>query len=160
MRRAAIVAIVLVLAGCGDARPTTQPTAAATAGGAGCTLRAMKFSELKGCQAASEQVSLVIPDSKEGKTSAKIVIASKDPLQILAAIAAYTYERRGGVHSFTVFSWVTRAGVSIDEYSGRLYWNNDGPIAVDICTAWVKIKASGGSIELCDTRTTLTLAND
>ena len=150
-----VVALLLsACAGGGDRIGPGDPTAPNTGT---CAIPPRTFADLAACNGTSEQIELEIAESFEGKTTAKIAITSKDPQAILAGMGGYAAEWSTGADSFTVFAYG-----SANDYAsgagynrGRIFWNNGGPITVDICTTISDL----GGIDFCETETTYTVTN-
>jgi hypothetical protein len=100
---------------------------------------------------------LTIAETFQGKTTAKVAIASKDPQVILAGMGAYTAQWSIGAVSFTLFAYGSRedaeSGVGFNR--GRIFWNDEGPITVDICTAY----AAAEGVEICTGQDSYTVDN-
>src|SRR5215217_4201804 len=115
---------------------SSSTTAAKTSAGANCSIPPRTYSDLEACDGNSTEIELTVAKSFDGKTTAKIAIASRDPRQILSAMGAYTKEWSTGADSFTVLAF----GAETDPESGagynrgRIYWNNGGEITVNLCT--------------------------
>ena len=136
-------------------QPAAQVTLVAVTGS--CSLPPGTYDDLAACAGTSGQIELNVADSFQGKTTAKITIPSKDPRAILAAMGAYTAEWSIGADSFTAFAYG-----SADEYEngsaynrGRIFWNDGGPITLDICTEWHDVEG----IDSCTSQETFTVAN-
>lgn len=167
-----LVAAALLVAACsggpGSAVGSTTPaparqTAEATdPPEATCTLATVKtYEDLVACRGTSEQFSLEVAESRQGKTVAKIIIPSKDPDTILGAMGASTTEWSIGADSFTLWAYGSRADAEESGYSrGRIFWNNGGQIEVKVCTAISVVEASDGSFEFCDEEATIMLTNE
>lgn len=167
MRRALVMTMVLI--GCSGAPPmaTTAPTMPAPASTITpvtdapaperCTLSMMTYGDLATCEGESEEYSIDIATSSVGKTVGRIIVPSKDPLEILAAMGAYAREHSGASDSFTVFAFGSELDAQEGGYNrGRIFWNNGGPIEVDVCTTFFDI---GEGVEVCDEHVELTLEN-
>jgi len=129
------LAVLAALAvGCSSGANRADPTPAA----ATCAFPPHTYDDLEACKGDSQQIELKVADSYDGKTTARIAITSKDPRTIVAAMGAYAAEWSAGADSFTVFAYGSesdyRDGGGYNR--GRIFWNNGGPITVDVCTAF------------------------
>lgn len=160
-------ACAILIAGCsgppGTAAPartpqTTvkQPTPPTSVS---CTIPPKTYADLASCRGESEQISLEVADSFEGKTVGRIAIASRDPAEILAAMGDYTRQWSSGADSFTVFAYAKvadyAAGAGYNR--GRIFWNNGGPITVNICTAFMDL---GDGMDFCEAEDEYTVTNE
>lgn len=152
MRASMSLICAILLAGCGstdspratsEARSTIQPA------GPSCTIPPKTYADLAACRGESEQISLEIADSFQGKSVVRIAIASRDPQAILAAMGDATRQWSIGANSFTVFAYAAAgdyaAGAGYNR--GRIYWNDGGPITVNVCTSYIDL---GDGIDFCD----------
>lgn len=160
MRRASIgLALAIALSACGGT-PSTSSVASRVAGvdASRCTVaNAKSYDDLRSCRASPVQVELEIADDFQGKTTSKIAVTSKDPDAILAAMGAWAVEWSTGADSFTVFAYGSESDAELGGYNrGVLFWNDGGPISVDICTAFTDLEGT----DFCEQRRSLTLAND
>lgn len=121
-----------------------------------CTLEMRTYSDLASCEGPSEEYSIKLAKDFDGKTVARIIVPAKDPLEILAAMGSYTREWSVGADSFTVFAIGSETAAAEGGYNrGRIFWNNGGPIDVQVCKAYVTIE----SLETCNDFIQLTLTN-
>lgn len=123
-----------------------------------CTIPPKTYADLASCRGDSEQISLEVADSFEGKTVGRIAIASRDPAEILAAMGEYTGRWSSSANSFTVFAYakVTDYAAAAGYNRGRIFWNNGGPITVNICTAFMDL---GDGMDFCEAEAEYTVAN-
>jgi hypothetical protein len=151
----ALLTLVLV-SGCRGAPAASTPATAAPAA-ASCRLPPRTYDDLAACTGSSQQLELKIASSYQGKSTAKIAVPSKDPQTILAAMGAYTAEWSIGADSWTLFAYGSAddASSGVGYNRGRLYWNNGGPITVDICTDY---KEADG-VEACSAQSHYTVTN-
>ena len=72
-------------------------------------------------------------------------------------MGAYTANWSTGSDSFTVLANGSKRdyGKGGDYNRGRIFWNNGGPITVEICTAWDDLEA----IDICTEQEQFTVAN-
>lgn len=140
-------------------KPAPTVAAATAPPGPSCTIPPKTYSDLASCSGESEQIMLDIASSYHGKTVGRIAIASQNPAEILAAMGEYTRLWSPGADSFTVFAYGAlgdyAAGAPYNR--GRIFWNNGGPITVNICTTFTR--ASDG-IDSCDAEDEYTVANE
>lgn len=170
-RSALALALVmtLLLVGCGGAPPATTRAPATQAPAITiapmttdpatdrCTLAMTTYADLASCQGESEEYSIEVATSSVGKTLGRIIVPSKEPIEILAAMGAYARENSGASDSFTVFAFGSETDAQEGGYNrGRIFWNNGGPIEVDVCTTFFDI---GEGVEVCDEHVTMTLDN-
>ncbi|MEW6223204.1 MAG: hypothetical protein AB1627_01105 [Chloroflexota bacterium] len=157
-----IAALVAACGGGGEASVSSVPSRATPAPPPApadrCELPPRTYADLAACQGSSEQLELQIAESYQGKTTAKIAIASKDPQEILAAMGAFTAEWSLGADSFTLFAYGSASDAAAGSYNrGRLFWNNGGPITLDICTAYMDL--GDGGPEICSEEQHFTVTN-
>lgn len=162
-----IGAACAILIGCsgspGNADATVKPTpavASATPPASGsCTIPPKTYADLAACRGESEQISLEVADSVQGKTVGRIAIASRDPAEILAAMGDYTRQWSTRADSFTVFAYAKAADYAegAGYNRGRIFWNNGGPITVNICTAFMDL---GDGMDFCEAEAEYTVANE
>ena len=152
---AALLLITLAQAACSGtvSVATPQPVAVATAepapsvaaasgAAASCSIPPKTYADLAACKGKSKEIKLDLAKDANGHTVARIVVASKKPKAILAAMGAYTAKWSQKADSFTVFAYGSRKdyrnGAGYNR--GRIYWNDGGPIEVKICTDWYKFE--------------------
>jgi hypothetical protein len=136
-----VLAAVVVLGACGS---DSQVSPTAPAGS--CTIPPRTYDDLAACAGpfAFLEGSLA-PDTVHTKWSAKIVIPSTDPDDILAGLGAYMSEE-GWTDSFIVLAYGANGPSTEGAYNrGRLLWNLRGPITVDICTEFADVRG----VEAC-----------
>jgi ABC-type glycerol-3-phosphate transport system substrate-binding protein len=146
----AMLLIAVLTAACSRTAPTHGPTNAPTkspsnvpsnapteVGAGSCSIPPRTYDDLAACTGASEEIELQVAENSDGKTVGRIAVASKDPLDILAAMGAYASANIStNANSFTVFAYG-----SADDYEngtsynrGRIFRTYRGPIKVAICT--------------------------
>jgi hypothetical protein len=162
----ALLVACLVVGGCGSvtrpgATPTSamnQPTEAPAATAAGCPVEPKTYDDLAGCDGESQQISLDVADGFQGKTIARIAIASRSPADIVAAMGAYTREWSTGANSFTLFAYgdVGDYAAGARYNRGRVFWNDGGTITVNVCT---EISQLEDGMDICDDEAEYTVAN-
>lgn len=121
-----------------------------------CGIPPRTYDDLASCDGQFAEISAKIAESYQGKTVVKIAVKSKDPDAIVSAMGASVYVWSTGADSFTVFAFGSKRDAEAGGYNrGRIFWNNGGPITVDVCTAWAKV----GGIDTCTDQDTYTVAN-
>lgn len=137
--------LVLLLAGCGSGVTSSATTISVTAPPSlttqSCTLPPASYEVLRACEGQSTQLELKIAESMDGKTTARIAVKSKDPEAILAAMGAFMSEWDAGARSFTVWAYGSARDARRGGYNrGVLFYNNDGPVTIRVCTAFEKLE--------------------
>jgi hypothetical protein len=144
-------AVVLALGACGGdpEAPTATPAGS-------CTIPPETYNDLAACTGPFLFLEGgMAMDNVRTKWSAKIVIPSKDPNDILAGLGAYMREE-GWTDSFIVFAYGWNDPSTEGNYNrGRLLWNFRGPITVDICTEFTHVKG----VEACTDQIEFTVSN-
>lgn len=142
-RLALLLLLVTFTAGCASrSAATPEPTPIGH-----CAIPPRTWADLDACEADPERLSLKIAESRHGKTIATIAVASKDPGDILAALGAFAVEWSTGADSFTVWAYSDAEAEDLGGYNrGVLFWNNDGPIEVGICTNWYDLDDGGPEV--------------
>jgi hypothetical protein len=168
MRRLAIAAVALLAAGCGGSAPTPSSLGASPPLGSArplgsatllavCAIPPDTYADLAACHGTADEFDLQLAKMSDGKTVARVAIASKDPQEILAGMGAYTAAHDTTAGSFTVFAFGSerdyKRGAGYNR--GRIFWNNGGPITVDVCTAWEK----PGNVDICTDELHFTVTN-
>jgi hypothetical protein len=140
------LAIALALSACGG-EPQT-PIAGS------CAIPPETYNDLAVCTGSYMFLEWTrAPDNVGTKSSAKIVITSRDPNDILAGLGAYAMAE-GWTDSFIVFAYGSNDRSIEGNYNrGRLLWNLRGPITVDICTQFAEIDG----VEVCTDQVEFTL---
>jgi hypothetical protein len=162
MRRSSIAAFALAVVGCGAGGPTPAPLAsslplASATRLAACAIPPDSYADLAACKGSAEQFALKLAKTFDGKTVARVAIASKDPQAILAAMAGYTAQWSTKADSFTLFAYGSQRDYKLGAgYTrGRIFWNDGGPITVDVCTRWEKV----GKVDTCTDELHFTVEN-
>ena len=146
---ALVLAVAFVLGACsGEPGRSASPVVS-------CTIPADTYDDLAACAGPFEFLEWSAGDSVRAKSSAKIVIASRDPNDILAGLGAYTREW-GLTDSFVVLAYGSNDPSIAGRFNrGRLAWKDRGPITIEICTAFAEIKGT----EVCTDQMEFTVSN-
>jgi hypothetical protein len=143
-------AVLLAVGACGAHH---EPSTVTLVGS--CAIPPETYNDLAACNGAFEFLESSVADSVRRKSSAKIVVASKNPEDILAGLGAYM-KVEGTTDSFVVSAYGSNDRSIEGRFNrGRLLWNFRGPITVEICTQFAEVRG----FEICTDQIEFTVSN-
>ena len=143
-------AVLLAVGACGA---NHEPSTVTLVGS--CAIPPETYNDLAACNGAFEFLESSVADSVRRKSSAKIVVASKNPEDILAGLGAYM-KVEGTTDSFVVSAYGSNDRSIEGRFNrGRLLWNFRGPITVEICTQFAEARG----FEICTDQIEFTVSN-